>query len=362
MKKIIFVTVASLAALTFSGCVGCASCNSKTKNTALTSSNWYAGTSYKGIQPSHIIDDGYTSEKIVYTVTHSGGSNNTYSVEYKDGTFTTEFYATYYNWNSSNIPEEFRVDEKELVYCYTTSLNISVRFKKGDNTTEWFEDSISTLAYFRAAGKNLQPVYSRQDILSNTPALYQASSLDKTYELVDVVYENFYTHSFTDVKSITYKDGETTEKTYGRLAKQKNSLFDNSTLYIAARSLNLSTNLSQSINLFSAASGGISTYNISGSDTRLSDIEQATAESLLQAKGLYIPEGDNPALSTVALDLSFASGELKGTTQTVWYAAITNSDNNLARATMLKIASPLSYGLGTLTYNLKSIESTLWND
>lgn len=361
MKKFLLLTASALAALTFAGCSGCAGCNSKTNNDALTSSNWYTGTSYKGIQPSSVIDNDFTPEKIVYTVTHSGGNNSTYSVEYKNGTFTTEFYATYYDWASSKIPEKYRSEGRELVYCYKTDLEISVRFKKGDKTTEWFDDSAVSVAYFRAAGKNLQPIYSSQDILSTTPAVYQAGEIEKCYEKVDVLYENFYSRDFTELTSVTYKNGETSEKVLDELNKQEYSLFDNSSLYIAARSLKLSTDLSQTISLFSAASGGISNYNIAGNSEPLSDEEQASAESILSAKELYKAEGENPKLNTVALNLVYASGELQGTTQTVWYAAVTNSDNNVSRATMLKISSPLSYALGTLTYNIKTIESTLWN-
>ena len=36
------------------GCGGCAGCSGDAKNLTVTSSNWYTGTSYKGIQPSFI--------------------------------------------------------------------------------------------------------------------------------------------------------------------------------------------------------------------------------------------------------------------------------------------------------------------
>ena len=87
----------------------------------------------------------------------------------------------------------------------------------------------------------------------------------------------------------------------------------------------------------------------------------------MEAKGLYVPvttdaEGntvEDAGIPTIAADISFAGGTLAGTTQRVWYAAVTNADRNQSRSTMVKLSIPLSYGLGTLNFTLTEVESTL---
>ena len=128
MKRVIKMAAAVImagAAATLAGCAGCsgcAGCNNDTKNTTLTNSNWYTGTSYKGIQPSFIFDESkpeYSKEIIVYDVYHDRDSrNSTYSVEYRNGTFTTEFYATEYDWKTNAVfhADENATDSKETVY------------------------------------------------------------------------------------------------------------------------------------------------------------------------------------------------------------------------------------------------------
>ena len=189
--KIAAATLAAGAVITLAGCGGCAGCNAKTSNNALTSSNWYTGTSYKGIQPSFIFGDNedYTKEVVEYDVTHdnTAATNATYSVEYTNGKFVTEFYAFRYDWNTNR---EYPEDKTEILYRYETELTISVSFtlkSTGEKTNEPLNDRVKTVAYFRAAGKNLQPVYSRQEILSHSPAVYQASSIDNIYNKVDAV-------------------------------------------------------------------------------------------------------------------------------------------------------------------------------
>ncbi len=363
MKRLIGIAATVIAAgfaATLAGCSGCAGCSGSTKNTALTNSNWFSGTNYKGIQPSFIVSDDhpeYTKEVIVYDVeiVEGSGTNTSYSVDYEDGTYTTEFYAAEYDWNGENIPEEFKADKTEILYCYKTTLDIKVKYTlKSGEESDWFEDSVVTESRFRAAANNLQPVYSHLYVKSTTPANLQAASLDDAYIAVNSEYENFYNYSCTQVLSYTTEDGETTQTGYS-LSKVKNSVFDTAYLYTAVRSLQLSESLSQTISLFSAAAGGVTSYTVAGNSTAMS------SEELTAVSGILDPDGDAETVSTVAVAITYNGGTLQGTTQTVWYAAVENADNNTSRATMLKVSVPLSYNLGTLNFNMKEIESTFWN-
>lgn len=381
MKNKVKIIAASLAvgmAVTLTGCGGCLGCNGcsscagcggDTVSDTLTRSNWYSGTSYNGIQPSFTEGNAnFSKEQITYDVTYDGeNANNEYvSLEYKDGIFTTEFYATEYDWGNAKIPDGFAPENpaKEVVYLYKTTLTISVRYtmKKGGNeSSEWFNDSVETVSYFRAAGRNLQPVYSAQKIVSASPAGYQPKTLADAYKKIDVSYENFYSHGCDKVMSFTTENGEKTGKEHS-FDKLKATLFDNSSLYIAVRSMKLSSSLSQPVALFSAAAGGVDDYAIVGSDSGLSDAERADYTQKLAGKGLYkSAEKDDKGVETVAVRISYAGGNLHGTSQTVWYASVTDSDYNVSRATMLKLSVPISFSLGTLNYSLKEINSTLWN-
>ena len=357
------------------GCFGCGSCGGSSSSKTLTRSNWFTGTSYNGIQPSFIEgNDNFSPEKITYDVTYddTNASNGYVELDYRNGSFTTEFYAKKYDWTSSSVPEGYAPENAtaETVYYYRTELKIEVQYtmKSGkEDPSGWIEDHVVTESYFRAAGKNLQPVYSRQEIKSTSPANYQPSKLKDAYNEIDVVYENFYNYSCTSVLSKTYENGEsgekelTGEKEFKKLNKIKNSLFDNSSLYVVVRSMKLSKDLSESISLFSAAAGGADEYAIVGTDTALTAEERANYTSALNDKGLYKAGENDEGVEYTAVTVAFAGGDLHGTSQTIWYAAITDNDNNVSRATMLKMSVPISFSLGTLNYTLKEVSSTLWN-
>ncbi|MDE5722270.1 MAG: hypothetical protein K2I30_06005 [Clostridia bacterium] len=380
MKKLTGIAATVLAAgmaVTLAGCGGCggcSGCNSKTVNNALTNSNWFTGTGFKGIQPFFIVDENhpeYTKEIITYDVTfdNSKAYNKSYSLDYKDGKFTTGFYATEYDWNASSVPEKYRAEKTEILYCYKTQLSISVQYKKGDNATEWFNDSVTTECYFRAAAYSLQPVYSRREVVSTSPKNYTADKLENAYEKLNCIYENYYNYNFTEVTSYCTEEGkEQTEKVFGKLNKRDNTVFDNASLYIAVRSMKLSSSFSQYIDLFSDVSGGVSTCRVYGSEDGIEEKELSKiSEALADAKLYSFPVDDegnpkkNEGIATVAMKLENAGGDFSGAAHTVWYAAIQNANNNTARTTMLKMSVPISYELGTLNYSLNTVESTIWN-
>ena len=94
MKKRIGIAAVCLAA----GCAAVLSgCAGATQNVAYLSSNWYANTAFKKFQPTFIKNDPEykTGEKVIYNLKFDGSkaTNTTYSVNYGDGSYTTEFYA-----------------------------------------------------------------------------------------------------------------------------------------------------------------------------------------------------------------------------------------------------------------------------
>ena len=370
--KILIFAVAAAALGIIAGCAGCVSCGGcagcggSQTNSVLTSSNWYTGTSYPGIQPSFIVEDGYAdyAERLEYGVAFEKpeSANSSYSVNYSDGEYTTEFYAVRFDWNGGKTldREGFRADEKEVLYCFKTLLKIKVQYElKNGDKSEVFEDSVETESYFRAAGKSLQPVYSYRRTVSASPAGYSASAVDEAYEKIDVTYENYYDRECKNV--IYFINGE--EQDAVELDDLSNTLFDNDYLYIAIRSMTLTENFSKQISLFSG-SNGLDDYTVSGSSKTLSENEIKQVSAALEKKGLFKPQEDATTVRTVAADINIASGKFQGTTQTVWYAALPeNKDSdNVSRSTLLKISIPVPYNLGTLNLTLSKVNSTLWNN
>ncbi|MDE6597462.1 MAG: hypothetical protein K2K60_02355 [Clostridia bacterium] len=362
MKRFFKIATAALAmgvAVTLAGCGGftsctsCSSCNSKSKNIALTNSNWYPGTGYKGIQPSFIDS---TKEILSYTVTHNGdgAKNNSYSVEYKEGSYKTKFYATrQFNRANFNFPEGYNAPDNnnETVYCFETEFSISVKYKlKSGTESDLLEDSIKTICYFRAAGKNLQPVYSERGCVTHVPANASAGSIESAYREFKATYKNYYTYDCSHVTTVTQENGEI--NTDVRRLKTKNSLFDNEELYIAVRSMKNSSG-SQTVSLYIPADGGLVDRTIKASGAGIGDEERKSITDVLVQNGLYTRTEEGNNVPTVAAEIARTDG--KGVTQTVWYAAITNADNNVSRSTMLKMTMPLSYGLGTLNFVLSKI-------
>ncbi|MBD5632259.1 MAG: hypothetical protein HDP34_03405 [Clostridia bacterium] len=384
MKKpvaLIAVALAASCTLTFTACGG------STKNNAALSSNWYANTAFKYIQPT--ITEGnenFTAtegaEKITYKVSYQAPEigNGTYEVNYPgNNTYTTEFYAKTFVVSAltdGDYRSGYPSKAGFTAYYYKTVLDIqTITYKlKASGEEKSFEgDKVVTECYFMPVGDYLRPLYSKQTVKSTSPANLQANALENgnAYKLIESEYENFYSYDGKSAKSVK-KDiltGETTVTVNNNLGDCKNSLFDFTSLNIVARATNLTTSLSQVLSLYSPESG-VQNYTLTGSDTPLSTDESTAAtlktdfENKLYEKGLFKRVNDNEGnpvgLKTIAVSVLYG-GEKSGVSQTYWFAAIDNAANNTGRTTLLKMSVPLTYNLGTLNYTLQSFESTLWN-
>ncbi len=372
MKKrfgVAALTLAAGCAVIFAGCTGCNGCGNTGKaNEAAFSSNWYADTNFKYIQPTFTEgNDAFKgAEEIVYTVKHDKetAGNTTYSVDYSDGTYTTKFYGT--TFKKDLINEEFKAsypDEAITVYCYETELDVpSVTFTVGDKTSEPFHNSIKTVSYFTDVNEHLRPLYSKQIVNGASPAEYQVSSLEEAYVTVNQTVETSYNYEGTAAKTVITGDGAKEFVTDG-LGDTDNSLVDVNGLNIAVRAMQLSEGLSQVISVYSP-SGKLQDYTFTGSSTALSEKDRTAYEEILgnEAVGLYV-KGEGKSLHTVCVTAKLNSAnDMNGVSQQYWFAAIDNARNNTGRTTMVKMSVPIPFSLGTLNYSLDTITSTLYND
>ena len=371
MKKTLAVVGAiALAGVLSVTAVGCAK---KTRNLASLSSNWYYDSSFKKIQPTFTEE---AAEKLTYKVTYSEPEevrNNYYSVNYADGTYTTEFYAkkitatelaqiTDEDWRK-DYTNALSKDGYMYLYYYATELSIpTVTFTcKGESKT--FDESVKTESYFLSVNDFLQPVYSARLVKKALPKEMQVSSIDECYSIIDMQYESFYTLSGSSVKTYI-TDNLAEDKTpkafvIDGLNAHPNSVFDVAYLDITVRAMrNITNAFSQTIGIYTpglqvrnytVASVISSLFSGEDADKRLKDLQ-----GLLEDKGLFTPENEESKLNTTAVSVTYNGGSFSGVSQTYWFAV---DKNNETRTLMVKYAEPIVYNLGTLNYVLAGIDN-----
>lgn len=376
MKKrfgVIALAAAAGCAVIFSGCAGCAGCGAAGKtNEAAFSSNWYADTSFPYIQPTFINGDksaDFTGrEEVTYNVTldRESAGNTVYSVEYGAGTYTTLFYAT--RFDRSLICEEYReaYPENLTVYYYKTELNFdSVTFKmlNDANAVKTFDEgeSIVTECYFTDVAGHLRPLYATIEADNHNPADFQPNALEYTYQHVKQSVTTSYNFEGTAAKTIItdrLDESKNAVNTVENLGDTQNSLIDVCGLNIAVRAMQLSTTMAQTISVYSPADK-MQNYTFSGSPLGLSDDEKTAVEGILTDAELYVP-ADEKHIETVCVTAA-KNADMSGGSQRYWFAAIDNAKNNRGRATMVKMSAPVPFSLGVYNYELKKINSTLYN-
>ncbi|MDE6667522.1 MAG: hypothetical protein K2K38_04140 [Clostridia bacterium] len=374
MKKRFGVAAFAMAAgcaVIFAGCTGCNGCGANGKsNEAAFSSNWYADTNYRYIQPTFTEGkDNFAKEEITYTVEHDteSASNTSYSVKYADSTYKTTFYATTLPKHLINEEYSSTYPENDItVYYYKTELDIpSITFKVGEDTKTFTDKYVLTESYFMDVNNHLRPLYSAQKINMASPAEYQVNSIGQSYLLIDQDVFTYYKYDGSAAKTeIVVRDYEGTPNvttSVTGLGDTDNSLIDVNGLNIAVRAMQLSASMSQVISVYSP-SGKMQNYTFAGSSIALNAEERKSYEGILAGKQLY-KGGDDSSLNTVCVTATLnASNDMTGVSQKYWFAAIDNAKNNTGRATMVKMSVPLAFNLGTVNYSLNEIKSTLYNN
>lgn len=382
MKKTL--AIAGTAALASILAVTAAGCSTSSRNLASLSSNWYYNSSFKKIQPTFTEE---AAEILTYTVTQAEKSTNkTYSVEYADGAYATEFYAkkvtaaelvqiTTDDWRNG-YTNALGNDGYMYLYYYATKLSIpSVTYKLGSEEKTFGEQSVVTESYFFSVEDYLRPVYTKREINRAIPANLQAAKLNEAYSQVDMTYESFYTLSGDSV--ITRISGTYTELdevkdagdtfTLSGLNSHDNSVFDVAYLDITVRAMrNISGSLSQTIGIYTPGLQ-VRDYTVASSSAALFEgdnagLNSALIEAILKGKGYFTPQpvdAENPEqgqtqLQTAAVSIAYNGGSYSGVSQTYWFAI--GANNNETRTLMVKYSEPLTYNLGKLDYVLTNIQ------
>lgn len=379
MKNLTKIIAASLLAGSLLAVSGCS--RGTVVTTVATSANWNVRTSTVvenneyGFWRTH-------KEVASYSVSFKEGTNNSYSVSYDtaNATYTTKFYmdAEDYDWTSASLPENYRVtaDEntvvKEPVYVYETEMRISGVYKDKNGNESAFDDEIITVCKYRTADKNLQPVYSKQIIKNTTPAALSTGSVEGAYVKVDAVYETYYNFDCSEAfvktqnNSAAKEEDKSTERSVKIKDKKKYSAFDNSQLRAALRAFNMTEDAVRTFNVVLPQSANMQTCTakIAAPVELKEDVENE--KRIIDALDACQPDDyiffdhrvdengkkANYRYSAMQLEIS---AYLKGSAPTVWYTTVENQDVNTTRSVLLRMSSPISFGMGTLIYELKAL-------
>lgn len=377
--KIIALAVAAVGVASLSGC---SSSTSSAKT--VTNANWNVRTS-TSVEKS--FSERWLSRREVaeYSVSMKGGSNTTYSLSYSnDGYYKTEFGMAYFDWNEiEGLPEGYAPSQtsRELAYVYRTELKLTGTYtltKTGEKAD--FEDSVKSECYYRLAGDNLQPLYSYQEMRNTAPNALNATTVASMFIKTDDSFITYYNANCTKATIVhhdnltTGKDTQTTQ--VGLTSKEGYSVFDNSQLRAAVRSFNISGSATQVFNVLVPQNKSVQTCSATSSAPAA--LDSADEEQLAIITALDMCSMQNP--DYIFLDKAPVEGEVEGeghdtnvyrynavkmglyvdsvmtgSFPTLWYSTVENSEINYSRCVLLRMSTPLSFGLGTLTYTLNSL-------
>ena len=383
-KKLAIVGAVALAAvlgITASGC------SNNTRNLASLASNWYQNPDFDKVQPTFIGEE--NAERLTYRVTQTEKSTNSdYSVEYTDGTYTTEFYAkamtsddladiTRDEWYADYVKENSIGKNNKVMYLYyyRTELTIpAVTYKYGNKTETFVEQKVVTESYFFSVEYYLRPVYSFREVKCAIPADLKASSLKECYTQVDMTYKTYYNVSgnrvYSQISGTSTTNGkekdETSTLSVSGLNSNDNSVFDSAYIDIAVRAMkNITRSFSQAVSIYTPGLQPRDYTIASGTSALLSDKEKSAAQlaeiqAVLEEKGLFTPkpvDENDPdkgmtTLKTVSATVSYNAERYSGVSQKYWFAV---GDSNETRTLMVKYSEPLAYNLGKLEYVLTGI-------
>ena len=309
MKKIASLCAFALSATLLCGCAG-----AKTK-TAF--SNYWNQNSLV-FEPIH--------ETLVYDVTFEGSGSDGYTLSYSNGVYKTELKNAV-NANGENI------------YVYKTELSIDVTFTFGEES-KTLSDSVTTEVTFLANGE-LRPISSEKSVVSHTPIGSTPSSLEGCYRGFDYQISTSYTED-GGILSLTMDNATSTQEF--EIDENGYSYLDNEQLLLALRAIPASVGSTR----LSAYSPFVS---------RVQDIAVVFAATESKDFSFY----KNGSTEKVTTNIAYRPVQFQidekdpGGMQVAWIAAVTNAYDNQHRNVMLRLETPIAYGLGSLVYNLSSV-------
>ena len=313
IKKLAPILALTLCATAFSGCTG--------DQRVSFNSYW---------QQNSLVKEAI-NETLQYSVSFkedNGLAKIGYGLSYDNGVYTTNLVSSEENG--------------KVVYTYTTVFSITVTYTLGTQS-ESFTDSIVSVSKFYDAENALRPIYSEKAIVSHSPTSSGSKAeLDDCYQAFEYKAVTTYdAEGKSGTSVVTKKDNAPMEKSF-EIDEKNYRYLDNESLLLAVRGLSSSTS-SAKVMAYSPFAGSVQKISLT--------FATEASESFS-----FLKNGVESTQNITYRPLSIVLGEENpGATQTAWIAKTTDAANNVNRNMILKLQTPLSYSLGTLTYLLTSV-------
>lgn len=274
-------------------------------------------------------------ETLVYDVAFEANDTSLveYQLNYKDGKYTTTLISE-------------KVGSK-TIYTYSTQLNITAQYTL-NGVTEECNDVLTSTVKFYAAGDGLRPISSQKEINASTPTGITGLTASDCYAQSHYSIQITYNDDCTEGKSIvtnldpSMSNTPAKEKTF-EIDEKKFRFLDNEQVLLVLRAVNNSTS-SAKLNVYSPFAEAIQKVSLSFQ----------TEES---AEFSFYKNGSEEKVKSIITyrPVNFVLDEKNpGGTQTAWVAKATDTSKNTNRNIILRLETPLSYGLGSLIYTLNS--------
>lgn len=266
-----------------------------------------------------------------------------YTLNYTDGTYTTTLVSQ-------------QAADGKIVYTYTTQLNITATYNLGEASAS-FDDTVTSTVKFYAAEYGLQPISSMKEIKASTPTAVSGSKVEDCYQQLHyttaIIYNEDCSNGIATVTSYT-QTGEvasTTEDSFA-IDQEKFSFLDNEQILFALRGVRASTT-SASLNIYTPFAQAVQKVALSTStETSKNDSKDFT----------FLYNGEEVTKTITYRSFNVALDEKNpGATQVAWVAVKPENAPNKNHNMMLRLETPLSYGLGSLIYTLSSANYTKLN-
>lgn len=380
MKPVKKILVAILMAGSILSVAGCSS--GVVYSSTSTYANWNVATS--ATVEKNCMDFWRNHKEVTsYSIDFAEGNNSVYKVEYYTSdplpVYTTTFYMDKedYDWGLDTLPKGIRIQStdtaapKDPVYVFETKFSINGRYvfiQTGEYVE--FSDSVVTECTYRLAGEGLKPVKSVQTIKSTSPNTLSPSHKNNMCVDVDVVCETYYNRDCTKAV-VTVDDKTEANEDSKKTVSLSGLVFDNAQLPFALRSFNLSGN--KTFNVCSPQNGNYQSMTaVCASAVALNSEDEGDQKIINVLKNVKDGNG-NPVKDYIFFDgTSFdhetpekqircnnvklsVNADMNGSSHVYSYATVENSNLNTTRAVLLKRTTPLSFGLGILTYTINSL-------
>lgn len=278
------------------------------------------------------------------TVSFAGTETAEYAVSFEEGTGTN------FSLNYTNGKYVTKLSAKDGNYCYETHLTIDVQFSYQEEKTEVFSDEVISSVSFESTQNGLKPVYSERKSVIHMPITTSPSSLDGTHAdyyssvVCDYSTKKCTINSYDDASFMTDNSVESSAELTRTITTDNDySLIDNEELLVAVRAIASSS--TETVYVYNTAVGALQKVQISQGSSASTDFEfqiVGQEEAASSHTVSYVP-------FTVSIN-----EKNSGSSQTVWVAR--DKEANTYRNVIVQMETSVSFGLGTLTYKLTSVE------